>query len=233
MHHPHTKHTIDIFARMERHLPPLAPVEVKDDIARALEYFNNDYTVSSAEVENIAIALGKKVWPYWKAFNEFLATYQGKLGEKFLLGRLSSALKHRYHELKEHGASYHDLRLGGPLMFFTSEEREILVPLFIEVDREIRRYAEQAVLTGERIKYEELIVDFQNILDDMEKRLVSLRQVAEDEEEHSQLAEEIHAQIRAFEFGFCLLGPNTIYHQVLNADDYFEERRSTKKIHRL
>lgn len=214
-------------------MPPLAPAEAKDDIARALERFNNDYTVSSAEVENTAIALGKKVWPYWKAFNEFFVMCREKLGEKFLLGKLSPALKQRYHEFKEHGAAYHDLRLGGPLAFFTGGEREILVPLFIEIDGEIRRHTEQAVLTAERIKYEELIADFQNILYDIEKRLVSLRQMAEDEEEHPQIAEEIRAQIRAFEFGLCLLGPNISHHQVLNVDDYFEERRATKKIHRL
>lgn len=233
MHHPHTKHTIDIFARMEQNLPPLVPAEVKVEIARALEHLNHNYTVSSTEVDNIVIALGKKVWPYWKAFNEFFVRHIDNLGEKFLLGKLSPALKQRYHELKEYGATYHDLRLGGPLAFFTGEEREILVPLFIEVDGEIRRHTEQAVLTGERQKYEDLIVNFQNILDDIEKRLVSLRKAAEDEEEHHGLAEEIHAQARAFEFGMCFLGPNTSHHAVLNVDDYFEERRLTKKIYRL
>lgn len=233
MHHLYTKHTIDIFARMEQNLPPLVPAEVKVEIARALEHLNHDYMVSSTEVDNMVIALGKKVWPYWKAFNEFFARHTGNLGEKFLLGKLSSALKQRYHEYKEHGATYHDLRMGGPLMFFTGEEREILVPFFIEVDQEIRAHAEQAVLTGERRQYEELIVNFQNILDDIEKRLVSLRQVAEDEEEHPGLAEEIRGQVKAFEFGMCLLGPNTQAHEVLNADDYFVERKQDKKINRF
>lgn len=232
MHHPHTKHTIDIFVRMEQNLPPLVPTEIRSEIVHALEHLNNDYTVSSGEVENMVIALGKKVWPYWKAFNDFFVMQQGKLGEKFLLGKLSSSLKKRYQEFKDRGATYHDLRLGGPLAFFTGEEREILVPLFIEVDQEIRAHAEQAVLTGERRKYEELIVDFQNILDDIEKRLDNLRRLAEDEEEHPQLAEEIRAQVQAFEFGLCLLGPNTSHQQILNVDDYFEERRLTKKIHR-
>ncbi len=228
-----SKHTIAIFKRMAANLPPLLPGEIKVEVSHALEHLEQDYTVTPEAVENIVISLGKKVWPFWKAFNEFFVRCQGKLGEKFLLGKLAPALKQRYQEFKEHGATYHDLRLGGPVYFFTDEEREILVPFFIEVDQEIRAHTEQEVLTGERLKYEALVVDFQNILDDIEKRLDNLRRVAEDEGEHPQLAEEILAQVRAFEFGLCLLGPNTSHHQLLNIDDYFEERRSTKKIHRL
>jgi len=162
-----------------------------------------------------------------------LALHQGKLGEKFLLGKLLPPLKHRYEEYKQRGASYHDLRLGGPLTFFNGEEREVLVPLFIETDQEIRAYAAQAAVTVERQKYEELVVDFQNILDDIEKRLDNLRRMAEDEEEHPAVAEEIRGQVKAFELGLCLLGPNIAQHEVLNVDDYLEERRLTKKVHRL
>lgn len=211
----------------------MLPDEVKAEVRHALTHLEEDFTVTPEEVENIVIALGKKVWPYWKTFNEFFVMHQGKLGEKFLLGKLSPALKQRYHEYKEHGATYHDLRLGGPLTFFNGEERQILIPLFVEVDKEVRAYAAQAALTNERRKYEDLVVDFQNILDDIEKRLMNLRQMAEDEEEHPQVAEEIRAQVKAFELGLCLLGPNTAHHAVLNAPDYFAERRLTKKVHHL
>ena len=226
-----SKHTIAIFKKMSENLPPLLPPAIKKEIDHALVHLQEDYTVSGEEVENIVIALGKKVWPYWQAFGEFLARGQGQLGEKFLLGKLSPALKQRYNEYKEHGATYHDLRLGGPVRFFSESERAELVPALVEVDQEVRAHAAQAVLTNDQQKYESLIVEFQTIFDDVEKRLGTLRAMAEDEEEHPQVAEEIRARIRAFEFGLCLLGPRTASHEFIHAEDYIEERRSTKKVY--
>lgn len=228
-----SKHTISIFKRMSEKLPPLLPEETRAELRRALERLEGNLAAASEEVDNIVIALGKMVWPHWKAFNRFLEEYHGKLGEKFLLGKLSPALKQRYHELKERGVAYSDLRSGGPLAFFTSEEREIFAPLFVEIDREIRCHAEQAVLTGERRRYEELAADFQNILDEIEKRLDDLRLVADSEAENSALAEEIRSQVRAFEYGMCLLGPAVQPMAVLNAVDYFVERKLEKKFTRF
>ena len=229
MHHPQIKHTIEIFEIMYKQLPPLVPDEMKKEMEHALEHLNDDYKVGVEEVENIVIALGKKIWPYWKAFGEFYNMDQGKLGEKFLLGKLPIELKKKYNEFKEHGGTYHDLRSGSPAVFFEVEERLEITQSLIEVDIDIREHTRQSVLSIERKKYEDLIIDFQTILDDIEKRLDSLRLVAEDEEEHPELAEEIRAKVRAFEFGLCLLGPNSQTHELENAEDYFVERREFRK----
>lgn len=233
MNNSQAKHTIDIFERMYKKMPPLVPKEIKKEFDHALDHLHDDITVTTEDVEDIVIALGKKIWPYWKAFGEFLDMYQGKLGEKFLLGKLSPDLKNKYKEIKEHGATYRDLRTGSPLSYFESEERLILTEGLVEVDGDIRLHTEQAVLSLDRKKYEDLILDFQTILDDIEKRLETFRTMAEDEEGHPRLADEIRDQVRSFEFGLCLLGPNTEHHQVLNAADYFEERKQDKKVHRF
>jgi len=229
MHQPKIKHTINIFERMYNNLPPLVPKEIKLEIKHALEHLHNDYTVSIEDVEEIVIVLGKKVWPYWKAFDELFSMTQGKLGEKFLLGKFTPGLKKRYNEFKEHGANYHDLRLGGPMGFFELEERQKISADFVDVDSDIRKHVIQEVLTTERRKYENLIISFQEILDDIEKRLDTLRLMAEDEEEHPNLADEIREQVKAFEFGLCLLGPNTKYEEVCESKEYFLERKNDIK----
>lgn len=231
MQHATIKHTINLFRQYVNHLPPLLPEEIKKEAQHALEHLENDYTISPVEVENVVIALGKKIWPFWKAFQEFLVIYQGKLGEKFLLGKLSPSLKRRYEEFKQHGATYHDLRLGGPINFFEAEERSVLISYLLEIDMEIRHHTEQAVLTTDRKKYEALVVDFQNIFDDIEKRLGHLRIMVEDEEEHPQVAEEIRSQVRAFEFGLCLLEPHRYPQELNNIEDYIEERKQTKRLY--
>jgi len=230
MHHPEIKHTISIFKHMASELPPLLPESIKKEITHALDHLENDFTVGIEEVENIIISLGKKVWPYWKAFDEMLVFHQGQMGERFLEGKMSLELKKKYKLFKEHGGTYHDLRTGAPATFFESEERQKLSEMLVEVDNELRQYVVQTVLSTERKKYEGLILDLQVVLDDVEKRLQTLRNVAEDEEEHPQLAEEIRAQVRAFEFGLCLLGPRTKIHEVENAREHFAGRKVEKKL---
>lgn len=230
MNNAQNKHTIDIFKHMANDLPPLLPEVIKKEVAHALEHLENDYTIGLEEVEDVVIGLGKKVWPYWKAFDEMLVFHQGQMGEKFLEGKMSLELKKKYKLFKEHGGDYHDLRVGGPAVFFEPEERQQLAGILVDVDNELRQYVRQAVLSGERKKYEDLIVDLQTVLDDIEKRLGHLRTVAEDEEEHPQLASEIRAQVRAFEFGLCLLGPRTKSHEVNNAKEHFEGRKAEKRV---
>lgn len=229
MHHPQVKHTIDIFERMYQNLPPLTPEFVEKEMKHALEHLRDDVEVGIDEVENIAVSLGKKIWPYWKAFDELCSMCQGRLGEKFLLGRLPVNLKQKYLEFKEHGADYHDLRSGGGASYFSLDERQEITAVLIMVDQEIKEHMKQAVLSVDEQKYQNLIIDFQNILDDIEKRLDSLRLMAEDEEEHPELAEEIRDKIKTFELGLCLLGPNTKHHELLNINDHFVERRGARR----
>lgn len=226
-----SKHTTAIFERIYKNLPPLVPEEVKKEMQHALEHFQTDFTVTLDEIDDTIIIFGKQIWAYWKAFQEILDMHEGKLGDDFLLGKLPHELKSRYKQFKEHGGTYFDIYSGSPAAFFTPEERQELTICLIEVDKELRKYTTQAVLTTDRKKYEDLIIDFQTIMDDIEKRLNSLRLVADDEQEHPQLAEEIRSQIKGFEYGLCLLGPHTKHEDVLNAELFFQERRLYKKIH--
>ena len=233
MHSQDVKHTLVIFEYMHRRMPPLVPEEIVEEFSHVMKHLKSDYKITIEELDETVVVFGKKIWPYWKAFYEFFDMTQGKLGEKFLLGKLPRELKKKYQEFKEHGGSYHDLRTGEPLTFFEPEERQKITSAFIEIDKELRQHAQQTVVSTDRQKYEDAILEFQEILDNIEKRLETLRTLAEDEEEHPQLAMEIREQIKSFEFGMCLLGPNTKYHEVFNAEEYFIDRKGSKKLHRF
>ncbi len=227
-----SKYTITIFQQIYNQLPPLVPEQIKEEMKHVLEHLQNDLTVTIDDVDETMIVFGKQIWAYWKAFQELLDLHEGELGEKFFLGHLPRELKARYKQFKEHGGTYFDVYSGSPRSFFTMEEWQTLTGVLVEVDNDIRNYTRQAVLSTEKNKYEELIINFQTILDDIEKRLISLRQIADDEQEHPQLADEIREQVRAFEFGLCLLGPHTKHEDVINAESFFQERKAYKKLHR-
>lgn len=229
MHSKDVQHTLAIFERMHRRMPPLVPEEIIEEFDHVMEHLQSDFNISLEELEETVVVFGKKIWPYWKAFEEVVNMEEGRMGEKFFMGKLSPKLKSRYKEFKEHGGDFRDLYSGEPMRFFESEERNDFCQAFIAVDKDLREHARQAVLSTEKEEYQDLIIEFQEILEDIEKRLDSLRLMADDEQEHPQLAEEVREQIRAFEHGLSLLGPSTKYEEVCNAEDHFNGRKHVKK----
>ncbi|OGH71117.1 MAG: hypothetical protein A3C90_01535 [Candidatus Magasanikbacteria bacterium RIFCSPHIGHO2_02_FULL_51_14] len=226
------QHTLAIFEQLHKALPPLVPDRAREELAHALEHVRSDASLTLAMLEDTMIVFGKKLWPYRRAFQEFVDLYEGKLGEKMFVARLSIKLKRRYKEFQAHGGDFRDLHAGGPLGFFTPDERLELCGALVAARTSVRDHAMQAALSTDRDAYEERIEEFQDILSDIEKRLDSLRQTADREQEHPELAAEIRAQIRAFEYGLCALGPRIDYDAVCRADEHFEGRRQEKKMYR-
>jgi hypothetical protein len=232
MHQPSVKHTIDIFRLLTREFPPFVPKELKQDIKQAYEQVQHNFDLSLEEVEHTVIVFGKKLWPYRKAFEEFFNIYESKFGEKFLIGALTPTLKKRYKEFKEYGGVYRDLHTGNPSVFFEATERHNICKAIISVNENIRLHTVQAIMTVDRIRYEKRVVEFQLILDDIEKRLDSLRLMADDEQEHPELATEIREQVKSFEHGICLLGPPHHYDAICRSEEHFVGRKK-EKMHKV
>lgn len=232
MHHPAVKHTIAIFERIVVELPPLVPERTLNDMKEALEQVKLNFDLNIQELEDTMIVFGKQVWPYRRAFEEFVSLCEGRLGETFFLNRVSLGLKKKYQTFVTHGGEYRDLHSGSPVDFFSSEERTELNHILVDVRDELRSHTRQEILSTRRKEYEKKILEFQSILDDMEKRLSSLRLMADDEQEHPQLAAEIREHIRGFEYGLTALGPHPDEAAVCRADEYFEGRRDFRKLTR-
>lgn len=233
MHQPSVQHTLFVFGRLLDDMPPLVPQEIQSDMQQAYEQMRHNYSLSLQELEDTIIVFGKKLWPYRKAYDEFLDIYEGKLGEQFLLGRLPLAMKKRYQEFKAVGGHFRDFHHGAPAMFFTSEERTKLCEALVETNLDIRRHAIQSVLSIDQEYYQKRVIEFQTILEDIEKRLDTLRLMADDEQEHPELAGEIREQVRSFEYGLCLLEPAHTYEAVCKSEEHFQGRKLDKKHHRV
>ncbi len=224
------QHTQLIFEHLCSDIPPSVPAELKESIAQAREQVHNNVALTLTELEDTMVYVGKLLWPYREAFQEFFRVYEGDLGEQYLLGKFTPAMKKKYQTFKENGGTFRDLHAGSNLSFFTSEERVKVCEALISVEEEIRAYAVQAILSTDERRYQKRVEQFVKILTDMETRLDALRLMADMEGEHPELASEIRDQIRSFEQGFALLGPKIRHDAVCNAAEYFVER---KKIHKM
>lgn len=225
------QHTIYIFERLYEEVPPLVPHEIKEDMAKALEQLRNNLNLTLDELEDTMIIFGKKTWPYREAFQEMLHVYEGKLGETFFSQKLPPVMKKKYLEFRTSGGTFRDLHVGNNLSFFTSEEKQKLCEALIETKYDIKNYTVQTVLSTEEDRYRRRIDEFCQIQEDMENRLAVLSNMADEEQEHPELAREIREHIRHFEYGMCLLAPKVEYEAVCNAGLYFEGRKSYKKRH--
>ncbi|MBI2444597.1 MAG: hypothetical protein HYV42_05160 [Candidatus Magasanikbacteria bacterium] len=217
--------TLALFRRLYNTLPPLIPEATKQKMAHAVQHLEADPTVSLAEVEDTMIAFGQEVWPWSQAYREFLALAEARVGEHFLLPKLSPALQHKYHEFRLYGGTLRDLHSGRPAEWFTAEERGELCGALVAVQQELREYVNRALVGLEKTRYLRRVNEFTEILKSIRGQLQALNVLAASEQQHPTLASEIRAQVRAFELGLCLLAPEPDHGAVCRSVDFFNSRR--------
>lgn len=223
-------HTIDIFERLCDYVLPVLPAKIKTEMSHALEHLHNDYSLSVESVEDTMIVFGKLVWPYRKAYAEVLYAYEGKIGEKFLLAHLPKDVKKRYQEFVVCGGNFRDLHSGAPAKFFSSEERGILCGVLVNLQQDIRKHVVQAIHSTEQKVFNKKVKEFSAILEKIEHQLDTLRMMADAEQEHPQLAEEIRAHVRGFDLGLCFLGPEISFEDLCRLPDHFTGRKHELKV---
>lgn len=226
------QYTLFIFEKLFEQMPPLVPKEVQTSMAKALEQAHLNMSLSLDDLEETMIFFGKQLWPYREAYQEFLRIYEGKLGEPFIIQKMSLSLKKKYQAFLLSGGTFRDLHSGAPALFFSSEERGELCELLVNLEKDLRRYTKQAVLSNDRRVYEKKVKEFALILEHIEEQLRQMHELANQEREHPELVAEIKEHIRGFEHGLCLLGPSINYDAVCSAVEHFHGRKRDKTLHR-
>ena len=103
------QHTQVIFEHLANDVPPGVPKEVRENIGLAKEQVKNNVALTLTELEDTMVYVGKLLWPYREAFQEFFRIYEGELGEQYLLRKFSLPMKKKYTTFKENGGSFRDL----------------------------------------------------------------------------------------------------------------------------
>jgi len=218
--------TIYLFRYLYEHLPPLFPPDEKEKMKHALEHLETDPTVSLDKVEETMIAFGYLVWPWNRAYQEFLALAEGEVGEHFLLPKLSVVLQEKYQEFKNYGGNLRELHSGRPAEYFTSEERAELCVALVEMQKELRNFVNQKIISIEKKKYLARVENFKQVFKKIRGKLDELVDLAEHEQDHPNLANEIRSRVKSFEYGLCYLAPNPEYHAVCESIDFFKGRKN-------
>lgn len=217
--------TIQIFRHLYEHLPPLFPKEEVQKMKHALEHLEKDQTMTVVEIEDTMIKFGYELWPWNQAYKEFLVLAENEVGEHFLLPRLPAGLQEKYFDFKNYGGTLRDLHSGRPADYFSHKERNDLCVVLVEMQVDLRAYATNKILGLEESKYLRRVMEFGEILNKISIHLENMKALAEAEQDHPSLANEIRSRVRAFEFGLCQLGPELDYEAVCQSTDFFAGRK--------
>ncbi|MFA6427190.1 MAG: hypothetical protein WCW16_01935 [Candidatus Magasanikbacteria bacterium] len=229
MHIPAVQHTLYIFERMHDHLPPLIPSEILELFEKRLEGVRNQHDIALEEVEQIMAEVGKKIWPYMRAFEDVHKHYTDKLGQELLHQRASTGLKRKLQIFKEMGGTYQDVYRGSGSDFLGVGERQELVGLLIDLKHDIRRHATQAALSHDRPMYEAAIDKYGKMIEEINTVVEDVKKFA-DEIGHDNLKQDIYSHVNSFDHGFSLLGPRVDINEVKNLKGYYQGKKDEKKI---
>jgi hypothetical protein len=217
--------TLSLFRRLYHHIPPLFPKDQTEAMGKTLDRLENDPAITVEEIESAMIKFGYELWPYNQAFREYLRFTEERMGEHFLIPLLSEGLRQKYADFRKLNGTLADLHSGKNAQFFTSEERIELCEKLVDLQKQIREFARQEILGTEQERYSRRIKEFGVVFDEIQSSLSELKKLADREEDHPILADEIRARVRGFEQGLCLLGPELDYDAVCSSVEFFKGRK--------
>ena len=221
-----SQHTLALYRHFYENLPPLFPEELSELMKYSLEKFEQADEVGLEEIEKEMVKFGFHVWPFRQAHQEFVDKAIDKMGDHFLLPHLDDKeLQQKYQDLRDYGASWHDIYHGRPAEMFDSEQRVDLTEALVLAKQKLHDFVKQEILGLGREKYLGRVEKYTGTLEEIKKELDELKVVAEETEDHPLVVDHIKEKIKDVEHSLCLLGQELKYHEIKNAKEFFEGRK--------
>ncbi len=228
---PIIQHTLTIYETILNRLPPLVPRNVKQNLEVEIDRLFRTESTTLHEVEQSMAEHGMIVWPYMRAFEEMVEHHEKTMGDKFFMQKASPGLRKKYLLVRDLGGEFTHVSRGTLPEHFNHAEKQELNELLVDLKHDIRRYAMQAVLTHDRKTYEEKIEYYGGMIEEINKVLTSLRDLAENQNEHHRdLAQDIQSNIKAIEHSISFLGPRIEIEEIRGMPEYFQGKREERKV---
>lgn len=217
--------TLSLFRHLYVTLPPLFPEDTKQRMGECLARFQRDPDASVGEVEQIMVVFGYEVWPWSRAYHNFLDRIHGHAVDHFFLPKLAPSLADKCRSFIRCGGSFDDVRSGNAAEFFAEDERRELLGALINLHGAARQYASHQILGLDRRWYLERVREHLDRIAEMSEIVKNLRAEASREKSYPFLAAEMEDRARAFEHGLCHLGPEIDHDQMRRSLDIFRDYR--------
>jgi hypothetical protein len=219
------QYTLSIFEQLISALPPMFPLDTAQKMSFAIDQLKNDSRTNQKMVEDTMIRFGYDLWPWRQAFNDFFGLNEGKLGEQFFLSHLPAELGEHYMKYKEYGLTWRDLYSGRAVKYFDDDGRVVLYEALVKTKNDLVSFTAREVSGLLKKQYLSKVEEYKQTLAKVQSILNQMRAMADEEQYHPVLADELRARVRSFECGLCALGPSFEINDVMQALEFFVERK--------
>jgi hypothetical protein len=107
MTHPHQSY-LDEFKISIDKLVPLTPLEIKDEANKILKDLSNDVNADEKQIHQALTLIGRKEFPYRKAYQELCAGDEEQRLQKLVFERIDESVKSKITAVTEHGVMIDD-----------------------------------------------------------------------------------------------------------------------------
>jgi len=215
--------TLAILRRLHDNLPPHLPEEHIHELrAHVDEYEQRDRSPDT--LHTLVHMHGQRLWPHMQAFSDMYRSYEAELAHKLLDQQLSYPMKKKITAFCDDGGSFDDIYHGRVHDIFESDERQKLMELLVDLKQDVRRHAQQRILTQDKQKYHEKVDHYGKLLEEVNTVLEDIRKFA-NEEQNTSLKHDIEDKVKTVEQSFAYIGPPVDIQEIRNLPEHYRAKR--------
>jgi len=200
MPHPHQA-LLDEFKLSIDRLPITVPQEIIDEARKLHAELLADPEASESKIEDALILIGKKEYPYRRAYNELAGTTSAEHRVELILDHLDASVKEKVQSHLQHGVTIDELVKSS--MFetdFTPEERYQVEDGMLHAVDHLEEEA-PAKIEEHQAEYDKLVETWKEKEAEMEGKIAELKALADVDKKWK---DEILDKVRVFEMGFAI-----------------------------
>lgn len=201
-------------------LSPLTPKEVIDEGLQLADDLEKKENVTPEQIRQALIYIGKKEFPYRKAYEELCAKDEESRMQTIVLGKLDASIKEKMEPVAKYGV--HILDYVNSSLFesqLNDEERSAVDTAITEAHDELNRQCDERA-HARKATYEELVAEWTEAEKRTEMLIDTLRGMADRDEKWT---DEILNKVRVFEEGWSMIEQDPTEEEVQKEIAYWTE----------
>ncbi len=201
MSHPH-QYLLDEYRISINKLVPLTPADVREEAERLYAELAGNEHASERQIQQALVEIGKKEYPYRKAYAALCATDEEKRFEEAAFAKIDAPIAEKVRAVTAHGVHLTDY-VNSKLFEsqLTPEERYHVEQAILAAHDVINRQCDERAATRKE-NFETLVAEWSTKRDEIQRLIEELRSMAS---RSAELAGEITGAADAFEEGWSIV----------------------------
>ncbi len=218
MQHPH-HFFLDEFKIAIDKLVPLTPAAIKEEAAALHKELSDDLNATEEQIAEAMGVIGRKEYPYRKAFHELCASDEEQRLQEAVFDRLEEGVKAKIQEMTSHGVILEDYVKSDLFEKQLEADERYQVQQAIELADEVLSHQCDDRAKQRAATYEELVVKYQEEVKRLQGMINQLRTMAGESAEQSA---DILASVNRLEEGWSITSNDPAEEEIKKEIEYWQ-----------